>query len=131
MKKQGVAASGRSLKHAFANAGLAISLFALPGLSAAAQANLNLASADFADLTLEQLGDIVVTSVSRREERLADAASSIYVITNSDIRRSGATSIPEALRLAPNLDVARADTNQYSISARGFNNVLANKLLVL
>ena len=90
-----------------------------------------LASADLAELSLEQLGDIVVTSVSRREERLSDAAASIYVITNSDIRRSGATSIPEALRLAPNLDVARADTNQYAISARGFNNVLANKMLVL
>jgi iron complex outermembrane receptor protein len=62
---------------------------------------------------------------------LADAPASIYVISAEDIRRSGATSIPEVLRMAPNLIVARADTNQYAISARGFNNVLANKLLVL
>ncbi len=89
------------------------------------------ASADLAELSLEQLADVVVTSVSRREERLAEAAASIYVINAEDIRRSGATSLPEALRLAPNLDVAGADVNQYAISARGFNNVLANKMLVL
>jgi iron complex outermembrane receptor protein len=86
---------------------------------------------DLADLSLEQLGNIRVTTVTRRQESLADAPASVYVITGEAIRRSGATSIPEALRLAPNLDVARADTNQYAISARGFNNVLANKLLVL
>ncbi|APV52270.1 hypothetical protein BWI17_03505 [Betaproteobacteria bacterium GR16-43] len=87
--------------------------------------------ADLADLSLEQLSNVVVTSVSRREERLADAPASIYVITSQEIRASGATTLPEALRLAPNLDVARADAVQYAISARGFNNVLANKMLVL
>ncbi|HTA64018.1 MAG TPA: TonB-dependent receptor plug domain-containing protein, partial [Xanthomonadaceae bacterium] len=83
------------------------------------------------DLSLEQLGNVDVTSVSRKSERLADAAASIYVITNDDIRRSGATSLPEALRLAPNLEVARVDASTYAISARGFNNALGNKLLVL
>ena len=87
--------------------------------------------ADIADLDLEQLTRIKVTSASRREERVIDAPASIFVITGEDIRRSGATSLPEALRLAPNLTVARADNNQYAISARGFNNVLANKMLVL
>jgi iron complex outermembrane receptor protein len=87
--------------------------------------------ADIADLELEQLTRITVTSASRREERAVDAPASIFVITAEDIRRSGATSIPEVLRLAPNLHVARADNNQYAITARGFNNVLANKLLVL
>lgn len=86
---------------------------------------------DLADLSLEELGNVVVTSVSRRQERLAAAPASIYVISREDIRRSGVTSLPEALRLAPNLQVARADTNQYAISARGSNAVLANKLLVL
>jgi outer membrane receptor for ferrienterochelin and colicin len=52
----------------------------------------------------------------------------VYVIGSEDIRRSGATSLAEALRLAPNLDVARVDANQYAISARGFNNVLANRI---
>jgi iron complex outermembrane recepter protein len=86
---------------------------------------------ELVDLPLEQLGNIVVTSVSRREEPLSNAPASIYVITAEDIRRSGANTLPEALRLAPNLQVARADATQYAISARGFNNVLANKLLVM
>jgi iron complex outermembrane recepter protein len=86
---------------------------------------------DLADLSLEELANIEITSVSRRAERLADAPASIYVITNEDIRRSGATSLPEALRLAPNLNVARVDAFQYAISARGFNNSIGNKLLVL
>jgi iron complex outermembrane receptor protein len=72
-----------------------------------------------------------VTSVSRRAESLADAPASIFVITPDDIRRSGATTLAEALRLAPNLQVARIDAGQYAISARGFNNLVANKLLVL
>ena len=90
-----------------------------------------LAQADVAELSIEQLGNIPITSVSRREETLAGAAASVFVITADDIRRSGATSLAEVLRMAPNLDVARADTNQYAISARGSNRVLANKLLVL
>ena len=87
--------------------------------------------ADIADLTLEQLNEIVVTSVSRQEEKLGNAAASLYVISATDIRRSGARSLPEALRLAPNLEVARVDARNYAISARGFNNPFANKLLVL
>jgi iron complex outermembrane receptor protein len=83
------------------------------------------------DLSLEQLANITVSSVSRRDEPLARAPASVYVITAEDIRRSGAASLPDALRLAPNLEVARVDANQYAISARGFNNTLANKLLVL
>jgi len=84
-----------------------------------------------ADLSLEELGDVRVTSVSRQPERVADAPASIYVITREDIRRTGVTSIPEALRLAPNLEIARSDPVQYAISARGFNNAVGNKLLVL
>src|SRR5438093_5435958 len=86
---------------------------------------------DLADLGLEAIANLEVASVSRRAERLSDAPASIFVITGDDIRRSGATSIPEALRLAPNLEVARVDSRQYAISARGFNNTIANKLLVL
>jgi iron complex outermembrane receptor protein len=104
---------------------LAASLFAA-AVSLPAAAQPASAAASLADLSLEQLGNIVVLSVSRREESLAEAPASIYVITSEEIRRAGVTSIPEALRLAPNLLVARADANQYAISARGFNNVLAN-----
>src|SRR5687767_6619046 len=104
----------------------------LAGLAApAARGASTVAAADLADLSLEQLSNIVVMSVSRRDERLGSAAASVYVISAEEIRRSGATSLPEVLRLAPNLRVARADANQYAISARGFNNVLANRLLVL
>ena len=90
---------------------------AIPLQSAAAQS-----AKDLADLSLEELSNIEVTSVSRRAERLADAAASVFVISSDDIRRAGVTSLPEALRLAPNLQVARTNANSYAISARGFNN---------
>ena len=89
------------------------------------------ASHDIADLSLEELAGIQVTSVSRRAEPLSAAPASIYVISADAIRRSGASSLPEVLRLAPNLQVARIDATQYAISARGFNNAIGNKLLVL
>ena len=82
-------------------------------------------------LSMEELMDIEVTSVSRRAEKLFDAASAIQVITNEDIRRSGALTLPEALRLADNLDVAQKNSHDWGISARGFNTELANKLLVM
>src|SRR5947209_16058062 len=82
-------------------------------------------------LTLEQLMNLEVTSVSKRPEKLWQAASAIQVITEEDIRRSGAASLPEALRLASNLEVAQVDSRQWAISARGFNSTTANKLLVL
>jgi iron complex outermembrane recepter protein len=84
-----------------------------------------------ADLSLEELANVEVTSVSRRAERLAVAAASIYVIGAEDIRRSGARSLPEVLRLAPNLYVAQVSASGYAISARGFTASSANKLLVL
>lgn len=83
------------------------------------------------DFSLEQLSNLKITSVSKKTEKLSDAAASIYVITADDIRRDGATTIPEALRLAPNLQVARVDADRYAISARGFNSTTANKLQVL
>src|SRR5262245_26726580 len=82
-------------------------------------------------LSFEELLDIEVTSVSRQPVRIGEAASAIQVLSQEDIRRSGATSIPEALRLAPNLQVAQVNSSQWAVSSRGFNNVLANKLLVM
>ncbi|NRF68133.1 TonB-dependent receptor [Aquincola sp. S2] len=84
-----------------------------------------------AELSLEQLGNIEITSVSRRAQRLSDAPTSVFVITADDIRRAGPASLPEVLRLAPNLQVARSANRSYSISARGFDSALSNKLLVL
>src|SRR6267143_6400315 len=92
--------------------------------SFAHDASAQLARSGLADLSLEELANLEITSVSRHAERLSDAPASVFVITGDDIRRSGATSIPEALRLAPNLQVARVDARQYAISARGFNSTI-------
>lgn len=89
---------------------------------------------DLAEMSLEDLANLKITSVSKRPEPLSGAAAAIFVITRDDIRRSGATSLPEALRLAPNLQVARQSASGYAISARGFNGSFSsapNKLLVL
>ncbi len=82
-------------------------------------------------MSLEELMNLDVTSVSKQSEPYAQAPASIQVITQDEIRRSGASSIPEALRLADNLDVAQKNSHDWGISARGFNTDLANKLLVL
>jgi iron complex outermembrane receptor protein len=92
---------------------------------------LGTTSADIADLSLEELANVQVTSVSKRPESLSNAAASIFVITGTDIHRSGATTLPEALRLAPNLEVARVDARNYAVTARGFSSPFENKLLVL
>lgn len=88
-------------------------------------------SVSLKSLSIEELLNVEVRSVSRRPEKLGQTASAVQVITRDMIRRSGATSLPEALRLATNLQVAQVNSSQWSISARGFNNVLANKLLVM
>src|SRR6266852_6255460 len=86
---------------------------------------------DVTAMSMEDLMNLQVTSVSKRTQKVADAAAAIFVITQEDIRRSGATSIPEALRLAPGLEVARIDQNKWAIGSRGFNGRFDNKLLVL
>ena len=86
---------------------------------------------DLTDLTLEELMSVTVTSASKRTEKLSETAAAMYVITQEDIRRSGANSIPEVLRMVPGMQVARIDGNKWAISARGFNGRFANKLLVL
>ncbi|HVW10577.1 MAG TPA: TonB-dependent receptor [Bryobacteraceae bacterium] len=82
-------------------------------------------------LSLEQLAQIEVTTPSREPERAFDSPSAVYVITGEDIRRSGATSIPEALRLAPGVEVARIDANHWSIGIRGFGTRLTRSVLVV
>ncbi len=82
-------------------------------------------------LSLDQLMDVEVTSVSRHAEKLLDAAAAVEVVTCEDIRRAGASSIPEALRVAGVLNVAQKNPHDWGISARGFNTALANKLLVM
>jgi iron complex outermembrane recepter protein len=103
------------------------------GCAAAAAADNRgpLSPVDLSGMSLEDLANVEISSVSKRPERLTSAAASVYVITREDIRRSGFTSIPDILRLAPNLSVARQDASQYAVTARGFNSTTANKLLVL
>lgn len=86
---------------------------------------------DLSHMSIEDLMNIEVTSASRKEQRASDVASAVFVITHDDIRRSGLTSIPELLRLAPGVDVAQINSNKWAVSVRGFNGLYANKLLVL
>jgi iron complex outermembrane recepter protein len=86
---------------------------------------------DYFSLGLEDLMKIEITSVSKKTQRLSDAAAAVFVITQEDIRRSGVTSIAEALRMAPGVQVAHIDANKWAVSIRGLNGRFANKLLVL
>lgn len=86
---------------------------------------------DISSMNIEQLLQVEVTSVTKTSEPLARSAAAVYVITQEDIRRSGATDIPDLLRMVPGLDVARVNGSSWAISSRGFNEQVANKLLVL
>ena len=88
-------------------------------------------SRDLADLSIEELMNESVTSVSKREQKLSQAAAALFVINQEDIRRSGALNIPDLLRMVPGLDVAQVNSNTWAISARGFNHQFSDKLLVL
>jgi iron complex outermembrane receptor protein len=89
------------------------------------------AEADLADLSLEELMNAEVTSVSKKAQSKNDAAAAITVITSEDLRRGGFTSVPDALRVVPGIQVAQIDSNRWAISARGFNSGFSNKLLVM
>jgi len=112
-------------------AGICLSVALLAQRAAALPAEDASATGELKKLSLEELVNVEVTSVSRHPQKLARSASAVQVITAEEIRRSGATSIPEALRLADNLDVAQKNAHDWAITARGFNTALANKMLVL
>jgi len=83
------------------------------------------------DVSLEDLMNIRVTSAARKSQRVEDVAAAVYVITRSDILRSGLTRLPEILRLAPGVQVAQINASKWAVSIRGFNSQYSNKLLVL
>jgi iron complex outermembrane receptor protein len=87
--------------------------------------------ADLTQLSLEDLMKVKVTSVSRKEQSLSKTGAAVFVISQDDIRRSGMTNIPDLLRLAPGVDVARVAANTWAISVRGFNDRYSTKVLVL
>jgi len=86
---------------------------------------------DLADASLEQLVDTQVTTVSKKQEKLARTAAAVFVVTQEDIQRSGATNIPDLLRMVPGVDVAQIDGSSWAISIRGFNARYSDKVLVL
>lgn len=88
-------------------------------------------SDDLTELSLEELMTVEVTTVSRKPEMQMTAAAAVYVITQEEIRRSGFTTIPEVLRLAPGVQVSRVDSNHWAVSVRGFASTLSRSLLVL
>jgi iron complex outermembrane receptor protein len=90
-----------------------------------------LSMADISGLSIEQLANVVVTSVSKSAEPLSAAPAAVSVITHDEIMRSGAASLPEILRLAPNLQIAQIGADSYAVTARGFNGNAADKLLVM
>lgn len=83
------------------------------------------------DLSIEELMNESITSVSKRDQKLGDAAAAVTVLSNEDLRRAGVTNIVDALRLVPGMDVGALNASQWAVSTRGFNNLYANKLLVL
>src|SRR5271170_6796176 len=105
-------------------AGMSLSVLLLSvGISAQQQ--------DLTQLSLADLMNVEVTSVSKKEQKLSRTASAIFVITSEDIRRSGATNIPDLLRMVPGVDVAQINGNTWAISVRGLNGRFSNELLVL
>ena len=105
--------------------------FACPAHAASAQEAAP-AAPDLSQLSIEELAQLPVRSASKREEPLSGVPTALFVITGQDIIDAGITSVPEAMRLAPNLNVQQVNGHEYAISARGFNSVeTSNKLLVL
>jgi iron complex outermembrane recepter protein len=86
---------------------------------------------DLMNMSLEDLMAVKVTSVSKKEQRLSETPAAIYVITREEIRRSGATNVPDLLRMVPGLEVAQIDANIWAIGTRGFNERFSNKMLVM
>jgi iron complex outermembrane receptor protein len=105
----------------------ACGFFALTAAAAYPQS----APKDLGQMSIEDLSTLRVTSASKKEESVQRAAAAIYVITQEDIRRSGATNIPDLLRMVPGLDIAQASGTTWAVTSRGFNSQDANKLLVL
>ncbi len=102
-----------------------------PELNAQSPATGQTSAQDLNQLSLEELGNIEVTTVSKDPQQVLKTPAAVFVITQGDIERSGATSIPDALRLAPGVEVARIDADHWSVAIRGFAGQFSKNLLVL
>jgi iron complex outermembrane receptor protein len=118
---------GNSRKIVAALLACALMLAGTPGSAAAADSEVN----EYLDMDITQLMRVMVTSASKKAQALSDVPSAIFVITQDDIRRSGVTTIPEALAMAPGVQVSRISSSRWSVSSRGFPGFTSNKLLVL
>ena len=118
------------LKHTV-RPGISLLIGTLASLLLSALPGTLIAEDDLMDMSLDELMNLEVTSVSRRPQSLSSAPAAVFVITQSDIRRSGANTIPDVLRMAPGVNVAQIDGNKWAVTARGFNGRFAGKLLVL
>ena len=107
------------------------SLLPLALLFAATSATASDNLSTLKQMSLDELADLRVSIATHRTERQEDTAAAVSVLTAEDIRRSGATTLPELLRTVPGLNVARISATEWAVSARGFNNQFANKLLVM
>jgi iron complex outermembrane recepter protein len=110
---------------------LAFAAAIAPACAAQVSATASENEGSLKQLSLEQLANLEVTTASKEPEQVWKTAAAIFVITQEDIKRSGATSIPEALRLAPGVEVARIDGNKWSIGIRGFGSRLSRSVLVV
>ncbi|HVT88853.1 MAG TPA: TonB-dependent receptor [Tepidisphaeraceae bacterium] len=118
------------------SATLSTTLFSIASLlavcgSTSGQTKPSESTPELVNMSLEDLMNVEVTSVSKTKQRIADAPAAVYVIAQEDIHRSGISNIPELLRMVPGMDVARVNGSEWAISSRGFNDIYANKLLVL
>src|SRR5262249_48864110 len=107
--------------------GVIVAILACGWVASAQQA----APVDLTEVKLEDLMNLRVTSVSKHEQTLSRVAAAVFVIRQEDIRRSGATNLPDLLRMVPGVNVERIDANAWAISVRGFTSRYANKVLVL
>jgi iron complex outermembrane recepter protein len=111
--------------------GLFVLNFALFSGDAFGQSSQPGGQRDLSQVPIEDLMNIEVTSVSKKEQKMSQAAAAIFVITQEDIQRSSATNIPDLLRMVPGMDVSQINANTWAVSARGFNDQFSDKLLVL
>jgi iron complex outermembrane receptor protein len=106
-----------------------IALVLIPALPVSGRAQTG--PIDLARISIEDLMNIQITSAAKKEQRAEDVPAAVFVITQDDIRRSGLRSLPELFRLVPGMQVAQVNANKWAVSARGFNDLFSNKLLVL
>jgi iron complex outermembrane receptor protein len=111
--------------------GLCLLPLAVPSISFCSQDQNQATGADLKNLTLEQLGNVEVTTASKEPQEVWDTPAAIYVLTQEDIHRSGATSIPEALRLVPGVEVEQIDSSSFAVGIRGFGSGFSKSVLVL